>query len=129
MKTTLAIFAVFGIALCSPHETSAAETPAGDQAESKEERAMKDLDIIHTQLITFEIINGRLPTEAEGISSLVTTPDPENLPRWRQLLAVVPKDPWGREYGFRLDTDARRGFVVFSHGSDPKNADNLITTK
>lgn len=129
MKTTFTILTTIGIAISCHHQSLRAEAPATEQVESKEELAKKCVQAIWTQLYTFELINGRLPAEDEGISALVVNPDPANLPRWKQLLNEIPIDPWGRNYVYRLKEGTRRGFIVFSLGADPDKPEGIITTK
>lgn len=89
-------------------------------ANAPEVTAKSDIEAISIQIRTFEILNGRLPTETEGIPALVIQPEAK-LPNWKQLLQAVPKDPWGGAYVYRIDKHSRHGFVVYSLGPDSKS--------
>lgn len=66
------------------------------------------------QLFSFDV--GRYPNSSEGLSSLVRNP---GIDAWRgpYLSKDLPKDPWGREYGYR--SPGQHGdFDIFSLGAD-----------
>lgn len=66
------------------------------------------------QLFSFDV--GRYPNSSEGLASLVRNP---GIDAWRgpYLSKDLPKDPWGREYGYR--SPGQHGdFDIFSLGAD-----------
>lgn len=126
MKTPLVIVSILGILLMGTPLCHGTEMPSRDQVKTKEEQAKEDIATINTQIRTFEMHNERLPTEEEGIAALVARPD-DDLPRWMQLLEAIPKDPWGREYIYKLDADSPGGFIIISQGPDPDTTDDDIS--
>ncbi|WP_244448631.1 type II secretion system major pseudopilin GspG [Bosea sp. LC85] len=66
----------------------------------------------------FFIDNGRYPLEQEGLQALVAAPS--NLRTWNGPYlkgSAVPRDPWGRPYGYAVQNDGR-GFVITIAGND-----------
>ena len=73
---------------------------------------------------------GRYPTTAEGFSVLLHAPEKDWVSGWKGPYlpeARIPKDPWNREYGYRVP--ARKPslpYEVFSLGPDGKISDDDI---
>jgi general secretion pathway protein G len=67
------------------------------------------------QLFSFDV--GRFPTSGEGLDSLVRNPG--NMDSWRgpYLSKDVPKDPWGRPYGYRCP-GMHADYDLYSVGAD-----------
>ncbi len=67
------------------------------------------------QLFSFDV--GRFPTSGEGLDSLVRNPG--NTDSWRgpYLSKDVPKDPWGRPYGYRCP-GMHADYDLYSVGAD-----------
>jgi general secretion pathway protein G len=67
------------------------------------------------QMFSFDV--GRLPTTAEGLESLVRNTG--NMDSWKgpYLSKDVPKDPWGRPYGYRCP-GMHGDFDIYSLGAD-----------
>jgi general secretion pathway protein G len=66
----------------------------------------------------FFIDNGRYPLEQEGLQALVAAPS--NLRTWNGPYlkgSTVPRDPWGRPYGYAVQNDGR-GFAITIAGND-----------
>jgi general secretion pathway protein G len=66
----------------------------------------------------FEVDVGRYPTTAEGLAALHEDPGSKG---WKgpYLKREVPKDPWGRSYGYRSPGEHnKQGFDVWSSGED-----------
>jgi len=78
----------------------------------------------------FFIDNGRYPREQEGLQALVSPPP--NLKTWNGPYlkgTAVPRDPWGRPYGYALQ-DGGRSFVITFAGNDPRGgAEDADTQK
>ncbi len=101
---------------------------AGNLDIAKEQRVESDIQAISMQLQTYESRNYRRPTTAQGLKALVEMPTSEPKPRkWKQLLKVVPLDPWGNEYFYRNPGKINpEGFDLFSLGSDGIESDDDI---
>lgn len=72
---------------------------------SKQETARQDLVNIQGALRRYHSEQGHLPSTGEGLRELVK----------RQVLEQVPRDPWGRPYGYELHEGHPR---VWSLGED-----------
>jgi general secretion pathway protein G len=79
-------------------------------------RATSDVDLLKTQLNTYEMATGSLPPATVGLEALVRNP---GAPRWRQLMTEVPLDPWGLPYVYQ-EPAVRSGerYDLFSRGPD-----------
>ena len=79
-----------------------------------------DLKAISTQLMSYESLNGFLPSSTQGLLALVEKPTTEPVPKkWKRLMPALPSDPWGN--GYVLEIPARRSkenFDLFSAGPD-----------
>ena len=77
----------------------------------------------------FFIDNGRYPREQEGLQALVSPPP--NLKTWNGPYlkgTAVPRDPWGRPYGYALQ-DGGRSFVITFAGNDRRGGEDDDTQK
>ncbi|MEX2673646.1 MAG: type II secretion system major pseudopilin GspG [Phycisphaeraceae bacterium] len=74
---------------------------ASRSEQARETAAMTDISNLETALGTFEVDNGRYPSNDEGLRALVE--EPNNLDTWRgpYIRRGVPNDPWGNEYVYR----------------------------
>lgn len=83
-------------------------------------RVDADFQAITTQLRTYEMMNMKMPTTAQGLAALVERPNEAPPPRrWIQLLERVPLDPWGELYEYRNPgTFNQNGFDLVSKGPD-----------
>lgn len=83
-------------------------------------RVDADFQAITTQLRTYEMMNMRMPTTAQGLEALVKRPAGEPAPRrWIQLLERIPLDPWGEPYQYSNPGKLNpRGFDLISKGPD-----------
>jgi general secretion pathway protein G len=92
----------------------------GNVEVARQSRVDADFQAITTQLRTYEMMNMRMPTTAQGLDALVKRPGGEPAPRrWVQLLEQQPLDPWAEPYQYsnpgRLNP---RGFDLVSKGQD-----------
>ena len=80
---------------------------------AKEQRARGDLQAIITQVRMYEMKNGgvSLP-QSSGLKALVGT---------GKGFEEEPKDPWGQEYKYKIDSASSKGFRVYSTGPDRKD--------
>ena len=75
---------------------------------------------IETALKLYRLDNGFYPTQDQGLDALVTRPnlppEPQNY-RTGGYLKKVPKDPWGREFIYRMPGDHGE-YDLLSYGPD-----------
>jgi general secretion pathway protein G len=80
---------------------------------AKEQRARGDLQAITTQIRMFEMKSGGVQlTESDGLKALVGK---------GRGFEQMPKDPWGQEYKYKVDSSSAKGFCVYSMGPDRKD--------
>ncbi len=96
----------------------------------EEGRVRPDLQNIMTQLQMYETLNGAPPSTEQGLGALVALPGGDPQPRrWRQLMPVIPQDPWGMNYHYRYPATKTKtaAYDVFSSGKDriPDTADDV----
>jgi general secretion pathway protein G len=68
----------------------------GRAEDAKIAKVKSDISTLKTAIASFEIDNGRLPNNDEGLVALVV--QPADCPNWHPTIEQVPADPWGREY-------------------------------
>ncbi len=78
--------------------------------------ARQDIATLMQGLKLYRLDNGRYPTTEQGLSALVTRPNPAP-PNWRQNLERLPNDPWGQPYQY-LNPGVHGDVDVFSLGAD-----------
>jgi len=95
---------------------------------AKDQRVESDIQAISMQLRTYEMLNYRKPTTAQGLAALVQQPASDPKPRkWKQLMKAVPLDPWGAEYVYRNPGKLNPGgFDLYSMGPDGKESDDDV---
>jgi hypothetical protein len=81
---------------------------ASGTIDTKEE-TKSDFINLNTHVQMFEVLTGRLPTDAEGLATLLNVP--ERSGKSRSLIPEVPVDPWGHPYRF-----VRRSVIVSKDG-------------
>jgi general secretion pathway protein G len=85
----------------------------GYLSRAKIEQAKSQLVQLAQAVQTFRIEQGRYPTNEEGLKILTDSsplhPD--------GILSPVPRDPWGRDYGY-LCPGKTRSFEIFTLGAD-----------
>ena len=80
---------------------------------AKEQRARGDLQAIITQVRMYEMKNGGVSlSQSDGLKALVGT---------GKGFEELPKDPWGKEYMYKIDSSSAKGFKVYSMGPDRKD--------
>lgn len=90
------------------------------------DRARRQVNGLGLAVAAFQRDTGRLPSPAEGLGALLVRP-PDLAPEgWQgpyMDVSVIPPDPWGRDYVYRLRPgDAERPFTVYSLGPDGTSA-------
>ncbi len=71
-------------------------------------------------LKTYEMANGFLPTNEQGLQALVTIPTTDPKPtRWYNMLSSLPKDPFGQDYVYVYPGKHNpQGYDIYSKGKD-----------
>ena len=97
----------------------------GRREQANKTRAIADIAAIKSAITTFEVDNGRLPTQSEGLNALVTNPG--GLAEWKSLLESVPVDPWQRPYVYHNPGANGQEFDLYCTGPSGQdgNADNI----
>lgn len=95
---------------------------------AKEVKAETDIKTLTTQLKVYESRNLRTPSTEQGIKALVERPQIEPLPeKWTQLMEEVLKDPWGKEYQYKVPAErSQKGFDLYSLGPDGVESEDDI---
>jgi general secretion pathway protein G len=89
-----------------------------DASHAKLNAAVGDLVIIKSELDAFLADNGRYPSTAEGLTSLVAKPA-TRLPEWNgPYIEKAPTDPWGHPYIYRCPGKNGKPFDLLSGGPD-----------
>ena len=79
--------------------------------------------------------NGHPPTAAQGLDALIHEPVTEPRPRhWKKYLSdlnVIPKDPWGNPYIYRVPSPNGEACSITSYGPDGKEGggDDISSVK
>lgn len=99
-------------------------------AKGKDQIAKIQIKEIEGALQLFSFDMGRNPTTEEGLEALVRNPG--NLDSWKgpYLAKALPKDPWGRPYGYRCPGNNGE-YDIFSAGADgvEGNEDDICSWK
>jgi general secretion pathway protein G len=89
----------------------------GALGSAKDKAAQIQVEALKSAVELFFIDNGRYPTASEGLSALVTRP--AALETWRGpylRTTTVPKDPWGKEFQYKLaEGNASYSVLLASH--------------
>ncbi|MHC4551233.1 MAG: type II secretion system major pseudopilin GspG [Planctomycetota bacterium] len=93
---------------------------ATDKAKIKTTEA--DLKTLHAAVNMFKLDTGRYPTEEMGLEELVI--EPPDVTGWSSSgyleTTKVPPDAWKNEFGYMLNPESGKPFVIISYGSDGK---------
>ena len=116
--------------------TMGADSPTDDalravKTNAQVQQAKADLKALVSAMQMFKLNAGVYPTVEQGLVSLVEKPVKDPVPRrWVQLVAKLPKDPWGADYRYRTrKKDGKIFHVVASDGPDPiSEKDNIEET-
>ena len=86
-------------------------------------RAESDIATLKTAVRLYESDNFAIPTQRQGLESLVARPTSEPLPKnWRIGGYIdrtdLPSDPWGNEYLYFAPGRNGEAFEIVSYGSD-----------
>ena len=80
--------------------------------------ARTQIDLLSQAVLDYSIKMGSVPPQDPGLILLIS--NPSNDPRWRPFLKgnSIPKDPWGRDYVYRVLDDGN--YEILSYGEDGK---------
>ena len=126
------ILGLAGIDLGASRAT-AAQSPVVEavndaKANAQLQQAKADLMSMSSALKMFKLHAGVYPMAEQGLVSLVEKPVKDPVPRrWVQVIAQLPKDPWGRDYRYLTrKKDDQILHIVVCGGPDPiSEKDNL----
>jgi general secretion pathway protein G len=76
---------------------------------SETQVARAQIESIEKALDHYRLDNRRYPSNEEGLAAIAP-----------YLKKALPKDPWGRAYGYRVPGEKGSEFEVFSYGRDGK---------
>lgn len=86
---------------------------------AKTDTARLQIEMLSNALDLYRLDTGRYPTQAENLKALVERP--ASIQRWNgpyTKSGVLPHDPWGREFIYRVPSQHNRDYDLLSLGSD-----------
>lgn len=92
----------------------------GYLSRSQVDAAHLQMNQLATALDLFRLDLGRFPTDAEGLSALLTRPE-SGAEKWRGpylTQSTATLDPWGQAYNYKVD--GGQSFVLSSFGADSR---------
>ena len=96
----------------------------GRTQQAKVSRAKSDVSAIGLALDLYELDLGVYPDQ---LQALVEAPSTTSSGQWNgpYLKKGLPKDPWGRDYHYKKESDHKQDYDLWSHGPDgqPGNDD------
>ena len=89
----------------------------------KQAAARAQIKVFASALDTYNMANGRYPTQAQGLDALVRKPTqppiPDNYPDGGYLQGrTIPHDPWKNPYVYLIPGRQNEPFEVISYGAD-----------
>jgi general secretion pathway protein G len=102
---------------------------SGQSAKAKEVATARQIDAYKTALGIYELDTGIFPTQEQGLQALIvkpaTPPVPNNYKGPYLDPPVLRKDPWGRDYVYRLPGQKiPNGYDLFSPGPNGVEGDD-----
>jgi general secretion pathway protein G len=87
-----------------------------------------DFKSLQSALMMYKLNAGTYPTGEQGLQSLVEKPKADPMPRrWVQVMAKIPKDPWGRDYRYvTRKRDEEIVHVIICSGPDALSPDDDV---
>lgn len=86
----------------------------------------RDLQLLSTALREYREDTGRFPNEREGLRVLETREAGEQKWRGPYVLPELPKDPWGRSYVYRMQSEVGTFGADGKPGGDDRDKDEFI---
>jgi general secretion pathway protein G len=110
------------IAIISILGTIVAMNVAGHPNTAKIAAAKANIQVLKTSIARYQLDNGRIPTETQGLAALCEKPTIEPLPTVYPTggyldRPAVPLDPWQRMFVYSVSEDGSR-FEIISYGAD-----------
>ena len=104
---------------------------AGRTEQAKVARSKSDIAAISLALDLYELDAGKHPGSLEALVATEPTADfgTDATGTWNgpYLKKGLPKDPWGRPYQYKKDSDHHQDYDLFSLGSDGQPGHDDIT--
>ncbi len=85
--------------------------------ESKQKTCKVQIEMLSTSLDTFRLDTGKYPDEEQGLNALIEAGDFKNWKGPYLKKKFVPKDPWGNDFVYKYNSDARE-FEIICYGAD-----------
>jgi len=105
----------------------------GTGEKAKRDLVCSQMSTIEQALDMFKIDNGIYPDTEEGLQALISNPDTEKYPNYRNTpyIKKLPKDSWQKPLAYLKDEN---GFELISFGADRKeggteNAEDIFFSK
>jgi general secretion pathway protein G len=88
-------------------------------SEARVVAAKQDIGALISALKLYKLDNGRYPSQDMGLQALVTKPQSDQAPNWKNggYLDRLPKDPWGHDYVY-LNPGLHGDIDIMSYGAD-----------
>lgn len=89
----------------------------GRTEDARQAKAIADITTIDGVMDQYKLDTGNYPDQNEGLQALVT--NVSNNPKWNgpYLKNGLPKDPWGKDYQYRVPGESGREYDIFT--TDP----------
>ncbi len=89
----------------------------GGLGKGKQSAAKAQIEMFGQALDQFRLDVGRYPTTQEGLNALVQNPGAENWQGPYLKKAIIPNDPWGKQYQY-VSPGNNGEYDLFSYGRD-----------
>jgi general secretion pathway protein G len=95
----------------------------GQEEKARVEAAKVQIRALEGALDAFKLDNGFYPSTDQGLDALIKKPETGRIPsKWREggylKPARIPKDPWGKDYGYISPGSEGREYEIISYGAD-----------
>lgn len=104
--------------------TTLSLTLAAAEEDPRREKATLEMRAIAAALNMYKLNAGVYPTTDQGLGVLVEKPKVPPFPkRWVRLIKDRPKDPWGRDYQYKVE---KGKFSLWSSGPDIEDKEDDV---
>jgi general secretion pathway protein G len=92
----------------------------GRTEDARQAKALADITTIDGVMDQYKLDTGNYPDPNEGLAALIT--NVSNNPKWNgpYLKNGLPKDPWGKDYQYRVPGENGRDYDIFTTDPDGK---------
>ena len=104
---------IIAITIVALVATIAVQQIGGSVVEANQKLATTQIAEFKNAIAKYQLNTGRLPG---SLQDLVTNGSGAN--GWKQVLEIIPKDPWGNEYQFSLAPETFNKFEIICYGAD-----------